>query len=237
MLAIYNWTINANNFTLYMERKKKMTYIYDILLNFTDDENYFEFYEWKEDDLFEHIKRIPIIRISKEQMQEIMFNKIKVSQDFLELIKGNTISYKNKKDIKYGCLVCDLNKAIALEFNSKGLILSKSSLLLDEEEDVIDETSLLDEEKINYELIEKYHFDYFLTRDEIFKKRYLLKEIEYLKKQKNYDKFNYLYEEIFPKDDLSFTERLTKLVTEIKENYNSKFNDLYEIVRLTYIKK
>lgn len=237
MLAIYNWTINANNFTLYMERKKKMTYIYDILLNFTDDENYFEFYEWKEDDSFEHIKRIPIIRISKEQMQEIMFNKIKVSQDFLELIKGNTISYKNKKDIKYGCLVCDLNKAIALEFNSKGLILSKSSLLLDEEEDVIDETSLLDEEKINYELIEKYHFDYFLTRDETFKKRYLLKEIEYLKKQKNYDKFNYLYEEIFPKDDLSFTERLTKLVTEIKENYNSKFNDLYEIVRLTYIKK
>ncbi len=237
MLAIYNWTINANNFTLYMERKKKMTYIYDILLNFTDDENYFEFYEWKEDDFFEHIKRIPIIRISKEQMQEIMFNKIKVSQDFLELIKGNTISYKNKKDIKYGCLVCDLNKAIALEFNSKGLILSKSSLLLDEEEDVIDETSLLDEEKINYELIEKYHFDYFLTRDETFKKRYLLKEIEYLKKQKNYDKFNYLYEEIFPKDDLSFTERLTKLVTEIKENYNSKFNDLYEIVRLTYIKK
>ena len=237
MLAIYNWTINANNFTLYMERKKKMTYIYDILLNFTDGENYFEFYEWKEDDFFEHIKRIPIIRISKEQMQEIMFNKIKVSQDFLELIKGNTISYKNKKDIKYGCLVCDLNKAIALEFNSKGLILSKSSLLLDEEEDVIDETSLLDEEKINYELIEKYHFDYFLTRDETFKKRYLLKEIEYLKKQKNYDKFNYLYEEIFPKDDLSFTERLTKLVTEIKENYNSKFNDLYEIVRLTYIKK
>lgn len=237
MLAIYNWTINANNFTLYMERKKKMTYIYDILLNFTDNENYFEFYEWKEDDFFEHIKRIPIIRISKEQMQEIMFNKIKVSQDFLELIKGNTISYKNKKDIKYGCLVCDLNKAIALEFNSKGLILSKSSLLLDEEEDVIDETSLLDEEKINYELIEKYHFDYFLTRDETFKKRYLLREIEYLKKQKNYDKFNYLYEEIFPKDDLSFTERLTKLVTEIKENYNSKFNDLYEIVRLTYIKK
>lgn len=237
MLAIYNWTINANNFTLYMERKKMMTYIYDILLNFTDDENYFEFYEWKEDDSFEHIKRIPIIRISIEQMQEIMFNKIKVSQDFLELIKGNTISYKNKKDIKYGCLVCDLNKAIALEFNSKGLILSKSSLLLDEEEDVIDETSLLDEEKINYELIEKYHFDYFLTRDETFKKRYLLKEIEYLKKQKNYDKFNYLYEEIFPKDDLSFTERLTKLVTEIKENYNSKFNDLYEIVRLTYIKK
>lgn len=237
MLVIYNWIIHTNNFTLYLERKKKMNYIYDILLNFTDDDNYFEFYEWKEDDCFEHIKRIPIIRISKEQMQEIMLNKIKVQQGFLDLIKGNTISYKNKKDIKYGCLICDLNKAIALEFNSKGLIISKSSLLLDEEEDVIDETSLLYEEKIDYELIERYHFEYFLTRDETFKKRYLLKEIDSLKKQKNYDKFNYLYEEVFPKDNLSFTERLTKLVTEIRDNYNSKFNDLYEIVRLTYIKK
>ena len=36
-----------------------MNYIYDILLNFNDSENYFEFYEWKEDDIFEHIKKYP----------------------------------------------------------------------------------------------------------------------------------------------------------------------------------
>ncbi len=214
-----------------------MNYIYDILLNFNDAEEYFEFYEWKEDDCFEHIKRIPLIRINSSQMLEILTYKIKVPNSFLESIKGNTISYKNKKDIKYGCLLCDLNKVLALEFNSKGIVISRSNLLLDEESDVIDETTLIDEEDFEYELIEKYSIDYFLTRDESSKKKYLLKELEYLKKEKNVEKLTYLYEEVFPKDELTFSEKLTKLIKEIKDNYSSKLNNLYEIVRLTYIKK
>lgn len=214
-----------------------MNYIYDILLNFNDSENYFEFYEWKEDDIFEHIKKIPLVRISKEQMHDLLTSKVKVQPNFLDMLKGNTISYKNKKDIKYGCLFCDLNKVIAIEFNGKGLSLSKSTLLLDEEEDVIDEATLLDEEKIEYEVIEKYPNTLFLTRDELFKRKYLLNELDYIKKEKDYDKFNYLYEEIYPKDKLSFEERLNKLTLAIKENYTSKFNNLFEIIRLTYIKK
>ncbi len=214
-----------------------MNYIYDVLLNFNDADEYFEFYEWKDDDYFEHIKRIPIIRISSEQMQEIFNYKIKIDSKLKEKIKGSTISYENKKDIKYGCLFSDLNKVLALEFNSKGIVISKSNLLLDEEEDILDEATLLDEEKIEYEIIEKYKIDYFLTRDESFKKKYLLKELNYLAKEKDYEKLNYLYEEIFPKDELTFLEKIDKLVKELNENYNSKLNELYEIVRLTYTKK
>lgn len=214
-----------------------MNYIYDVLLNFNDADEYFEFYEWKDDDYFEHIKRIPIIRISSEQMQEIFNYKIKIDSKLKEKIKGSTISYENKKDIKYGCLFSDLNKVLALEFNSKGIVISRSNLLLDEEEDILDETTLLDEEKIEYEIIEKYKIDYFLTRDESFKKKYLLKELNYLAKEKDYEKLNYLYEEIFPKDELTFLEKIDKLVKELNENYNSKLNELYEIVRLTYTKK
>lgn len=214
-----------------------MNYIYDILLNFNDSENYFEFYEWKEDDIFEHVKKIPLVRISKETMYDFLTSKIKVSSTFLDSIKGNTISYKNKKDIKYGCLFCDLNKVLAIEFNGKGLSLSKSTLLLDEEEDVIDETTLLDEEKVEYEVVEKYPNNLFLTRDELFKRNYLLNELDFIKSKKDYDKFNYLYEEIYSSDKLSFEERVDKLTTAIKDNYSSKFNDLFEIIRLTYIKK
>ncbi len=214
-----------------------MNYIYDILLNFNDADEYFEFYEWKDDDCFEHIKRIPIIRISSEQMQEIFNYKIKLDSKLLETIKGSTISYKNKKDIKFGCLFSDLNKVLALEFNSKGVVISRSNLLLDEEEDVLDEVTLLDEEKIGYELLEKYKIEYFLTRDESFKKKYLLKELNYLAKEKDYEKLNYLYEEIFPQDKLTFSEKIAKLIKEINENYNNKLSELYEIVRLTYIKK
>ncbi len=214
-----------------------MNYIYDILLNFTDSDRLIEFYEWSELDCFDHIKRMPIYRISSKQMQEICENKILASKELLEEIKGQTISYKNKKDIKYGLLISDLNKALALEFNSKGNLISKSSLLLDEEEDIMEESRILDEITLNYKILEPYKIDYYLTREESFKRNYLLKELEYISKIKDYEKLNYLYEEVFSKDNLSFAERLSRLTENIKNNYNNKHNELYEIVRLTYIKK
>ena len=83
----------------------------------------------------------------------------------------------------------------------------------------------------------KYPNNLFLTRDELFKRNYLLNELDFIKSKKDYDKFNYLYEEIYSSDKLSFEERVDKLTTAIKDNYSSKFNDLFEIIRLTYIKK
>ena len=67
--------------------------------------------------------------------------------------------------------------------------------------------------------------------------KYLLKELNYLAKEKDHEKLNYLYEEIFPQDKLTFQEKIAKLIKEINENYNNKLSELYEIVRLTYIKK
>ena len=214
-----------------------MNYIYDILLNFTDSDRLVEFYEWNESDCLEHIKKMPIYRISSKQMEEICNNKIVVEKELLNEIKGQTISYKNKKDIKYGLLISDLNKALALEFNSKGSIISKSSLLLDEEEDIIEESYSLEETILTYKIVEPYKIDYYLTREENFKRNYLLKELDYIDKNKDYDKFNYLYEELFGKDNLTYQEKLARLIENIKNNYNNKHNELYEIVRLTYIKK
>ena len=73
--------------------------------------------------------------------------------------------------------------------------------------------------------------------DELFKRNYLLKELESLNYSKDYDKFNYLYEEVFSKDNLSFPERLNRFISEIKDNYSNNFNELFEIIRLTYTKK
>ena len=59
-----------------------MNYIYDILVNFNDGDRLIEFFEWNETDLFEHIKKIPIYRISSKQMQEICNNKICLLQNW-----------------------------------------------------------------------------------------------------------------------------------------------------------
>ena len=36
---------------------------------------------------------------------------------------------------------------------------------------------------------------------------------------------------------MAISEKIAKLIKEINENYNNKLSELYEIVRLTYIKK
>ena len=37
-----------------------MIYVYDLLLNFQDVDRLVEFFEWSDDDLLEHIKKIPL---------------------------------------------------------------------------------------------------------------------------------------------------------------------------------
>lgn len=214
-----------------------MNYIYDILLNFIDSERVIEFYEWNEFDCYETIKRIPIYRISSKQMQQICENKIIIDQKILDEIKEKTHLYKHKKQLKYAMLITDLNKAIGLEFDDYGNIISKSSLLLDEEEDIIESARFISETSLNFKIVNKYNINYYLTREEDFKKKYLLKELDYINKEKNHEKLTYLYEEIFKKDNLSFEEKISRLIENIKNNYNEKHNELYKIVRMTYIKK
>lgn len=213
-----------------------MIYIYDILLNFNDSKRLVDFYEWDRKDNLEHIKKIPLFRISSVDMENIITSNIKVNKSFLDKICNMTLVYKNKRGIKYAALFCDLNKALAVEFNKDGTVICKSSLLLDEEEDVLEDAAIIDLFDFNYKVIEKHDIDPFLTRSEMFKKRYLLKEIESLFNDKYYDKFNYLYEEIFGRDDKNIKDRYQIIIDDINKNYRDEYNNLYEIVRLSYQK-
>lgn len=214
-----------------------MTYIYDVILNFTDDSRIIEFFEWTTDDIIEHVKKIPLVRVSSKQLSELINNNIKIEKSFLERIKGSTTLYKKTKNLEYAVLISDLNKVIGLEFNNQGEIISRSSLLLDEEEEIIEECYDLKQEELSYILKDKNQKDFFLTRTEEKKKRYLLKEMENLYKEKNTEKLNYLYEELYKKDSSSFQDKYLKIKTDIEDNYSNIHNTLYEIVRLTYIKK
>ena len=214
-----------------------MIYIYDILLNFSDDSRLLEFYEWDKKDGLTHIKKIPLFKISSIDMENIIHSKFKVDNEFLEKINNKTMIYKSKKNMKYAALFCDLNRAVAVEFYKDGRSICKSSLLLDEEEDVCDECHLFDDFHFNYKVIEKSSDNLFLTRNELFKKRYLLKEMECLYKDKYFEKFNYLYEEVFGRDENNTHDRYKIIIDDITNNYNEKYNNLYEIVRLSYQKK
>ena len=214
-----------------------MTYIYDLLLNFTDDERILEFFEWNEKDEIINIKKIPLIRVSNKTMKDFINKKVKVTEELLLEIKNKTTTYSKTEDLEYSLLISDLNKVIAIEFNKKGEVLSRSSLLLDEEDEVLEEVEYLEIQPIKYKVISTYKTNYTLTRLEQKKKKYLLKEMDTLYQENNIYKLTFLYEEIFPKDELSLYDKYLKLKEDIEDNYSNNHNKLYDIVRLTYIKK
>lgn len=210
-----------------------MNYIYDVVLNFQDD--LIEFYEWSSEDTIDHIKRIPIFRISSQNLNDLINKNIVISNDFIQKIKNKTKCYRKTNDLKYSALFTDLNKVIGIEFSSEGSIISRSSLLLDEEETIILECRFDLIEKLYYKVTSTMEKNY-LTRKEKYKRNYILKELDKVYETNNIDKLNYLYKEIYNDSTLSFESKYLKLKKSIKENYESKYNILYDILKLTYSK-
>ncbi len=208
-----------------------MNYIYDLVLNFSENERILEFYEWMKEDVLSTVAKIPIIRINRFQMNDILNNKISVTKTFLKKYENKTL-LDDGSLLKYSFLVTDLSKVIALEFSSNGEVIRRSSLLLDEEEAVIEESLDYQEEELNYKIIRNYlKFD-FLTRDERKIRSSLINELNYLYKNKKYDEINYLYEELFNKK-ISIHDKYKFLIDDISNNYSSKYNKIYDIIKMT----
>lgn len=208
-----------------------MNYIYDLVLNFSENERILEFYEWMKEDVLSTIAKIPIIRINRFQMNDILNNKISVTKTFLKKYENKTL-LDDGSLLKYSFLVTDLSKVIALEFSSNGEVIRRSSLLLDEEEAVIEESLDYQEEELNYKIIRNYlKFD-FLTRDERKIRSSLINELNYLYKNKKYDEINYLYEELY-NEKINIHDKYKFLIDDISNNYSSKYNRIYDIIKMT----
>ena len=126
---------------------------------------------------------------------------------------------------------------IGIEFSSSGEIISKSGLLLDEEEEVIDQCQLLEKTKIGYKVLRHDYKVSFLTRDEEFQKNYLYHEFLSLYQNKDYEKLDYLYSELFGEDSSSISDKYSKLLYELENHYDFRFSSLYQVVQLSYSKK
>ena len=216
-----------------------MIYTYDILLNWTKDERLKEFYEWNLEDDLEHIKKMPIIRIRESLLKDLLTSKVKIDKSFLSKIKYKSESYfHNEIDvIDYAFIVTTEKKSLALELDDEGNVMYKSSLLIDEEEEILEIGEDLVVMDIPYEVISKTNNISYLTRKEEEERRFLTKEIKKIKQNKEKSKLNYLYKEFFIDDVESFNDKLTILEKEISKDYNSFHHKLYNLLKLTTIKK
>jgi hypothetical protein len=208
-----------------------MKYIYDIILNFND--KYYDFFEWDDKDNIEYIKKIPVFKVSNEVIRDLKIDKIQVDLEFLKNIYNKTDIYTNIgiNKVEYICLFCSNDSVIGVEFNSKGISMYKSDLLIEESLDIIDYCSNIKEIKLNYKIID-YEKIKFITRKEENMINFIKRELKYINESKDIDKLKYLYYECFNKESKNLN-----IIVDLEKYMLENPIKLYNLLMLSYSTK
>ena len=198
-----------------------MNYIFDIVLNF--HKNYYNFFEWNRTDKIKNIYKISIYRVSDNDLIDLKYNQIKVSDSFINKIKED--NPKNKKII---CLVSNTKTTIGLLFDNSGILLKRSSLLFEEEAEVNDIAKKLPITKIDYQENNKVNQTNIIRIEK--EKKELLET--FIKELTDEYTLKYLYYEYFNEecDNLSTIKKI--LLKELDSEWSLKKNNLYQIINL-----
>ncbi|MBQ9072495.1 MAG: DUF3603 family protein [Bacilli bacterium] len=205
-----------------------MNYIYDIYLNLNS--TLFDFFDWNKNDKLIHIKKIPIFRISEENLKKCVHNSIKVNENFINCVYNKTEVWNKDNSLSYCALLTDHNNILAIEFNEDGISIRKSFLSVEEELEILETVNRLRETNIDFEIIKR--------NNPIFKTRKQIKEENFVDRElKNIDiqKLDYIYFECFGKHE----ENKKVILNSIKKlPKNSKtYKNLYDILKLTSTSK
>lgn len=206
-----------------------MSYIYDIFVNFQS--RLYDFYEWNNTDQIMHIRKIPIFKISSENLLKLKNNKVRLSFDTLNKLSNRTefFSERGVKNIKYVSLFGDEHEIIALEFDDDGNKYRSSKLLLDEELEVLEVLDNLDYVNVEYKVLEKEDNISFKTRKENKIYDYILKQLT----KDNYSKLKYLYFELFGKEEDNFKKIVADIKAELENNWANANKQAYSFFRLS----
>ena len=203
-----------------------MNYIYDIVLNFNKE--YYDFFQWNKKDSIINIKKIPLFIVNNDIFNSMKYDLVSVNSLFIDSIKDKTYTY-NKQKIGNSCLLSNGKQVIGVLFNDKGELIKRSSLLLDEEEEVLDEIYSKEVTNIEIVKIRKGKNSDSVNRVQKEKKDFL---IRYIIKEKNDINLKYLYYDYFEKDENDSNIIRNCLINEINNNWNRKFDTFYETVKI-----
>ena len=202
-----------------------MNFIYDIVLNFNKD--FYNFFEWNKNDNIINVKKIPIFLIDNDTFTSMKYDNVIVSKEFIDLIKDKTYTYTRSK-LGISCLISNNKEVIAVLFNDNGNLIKRSSIMLDEEEEVLDEIENDSLYKINIIKRRKVNIEN-VNRNIKEKKDFLIK---YINEEKNDINLKYLYYDYFEKDENNIKIIKNELIKEIKNNWNKKLNNFYDTVKI-----
>ena len=214
-----------------------MNYIYDILLNFNDI--YYDFYEWNISDNIEHIRKIPLFKISKKDIITIKNNYIKINNKFLTKILNKTEVFSNNKvEVKeYAVLFSDGEGVISVLFDTNGNSKKYSSLLIDEHSEVLDVVDTMNTIKISYNILNNNIKNEYFTRKDLERLKYIDRQLYNLNKSPDSSKLEYLYYECFGECETNKSKIIDKIKLELKDNWDKLNQKIYNFFKLTSINK
>ncbi len=210
-----------------------MIYIYDILLNFNNSRLY-EFYEWNKSDDVIHVKKIPLYKVDSKVLDDFFDYNVKIEEKIHLSIFNKTEIFRNKKHdlLSYVTLYTDGFRVMAIAYNKDGLSVSKSKLLLDEEDEILEISSRIEKICIEYKRMNKVHENLFMTRKEEEIRKYLINDLNITYQEKEFSKLKYLYNEYFGKEKEDSNSMYQELLQALLNDVSSKSYDLYDIIKL-----
>ena len=208
-----------------------MNFYYEIKLNFSDNELY-KFYEWSENDKLDLIKKIPIIKVKTALLKEIYNNNFEISEELFNYISGKTI-VKDNLTIETACIICDTKNCIAIEFDKNRKSIARSTLLLEDENNICEVSFSIKMKDIEIKKIDKLNYSHEF-RQETKIKNVITKEILELYKNKDKNKLEYLYYEWFNEKETNLDIILKKMLQDIKKELKSIHCEIYKIIKMSY---
>lgn len=207
-----------------------MNYIYDILLNFQKE--FYDFYEWNSNDEIMHIRKIPLFYVSDDDYYTLKNSIVRFNKDFCDKIHNRTERFKkiNVTLLNYVFLVSNGKEAFALKLGKNGIVTHKSSLLLDESEEISEMAMDLKLYSFNYDVVKEnsISFNTRYERENIFN---ISNKLRLLYNHKEDEKLKFLYLECFDEYEDDVNKVFAKLEKEISNNNNiSKMIDFFNII-------
>lgn len=202
-----------------------MNYIYDIILNF--NEEFYDFYEWKNNDNVINVRKIPVLKVDENTYVSLRNNRVQVSMETIDSLKKNFSLYNEKIEGNIICLITNGMSAIGVMFNNNGYLIKRSSMLFDEEEEVIDESENIKEIKIEFIKNEKQKSNN-ISRIVKEKQKFIKDYISSLDDELT---LKYIYYDYFEKEENKNNIKEI-LLSEINSKWNSKLSKLYDLTKL-----
>lgn len=202
-----------------------MQYYYDVLGNFS--EYILKFYEWESNDDIVNIKKIPFIKISKEDMRVLLSYSVILE---MESIVRNSKDKTNYLLFSTGC------DALMVELNQEGKIIYYSSLLIEDELEVNELAHSMNTMKLKFKVLDKIKIlsDY---RQGEKAKNLIFHELKKIKDNDNKDECLYYYYEWFHVSTDDYDKAIKKMFLEIKKPFNKDMERIEKLIRLSYKEK